>query len=69
MEYKELIIIYKNNPDSNDLLKDGTYSLKFYDCRLIIKENVFIVESDGDDSSTVGEVFPIKSIIKYKGIK
>lgn len=69
MEYKELIIIYKNNPDSNDLLKDGTYSLKFYNCRLIIKENVFIVETVGENYSTIGEVFPIKSIIKYKGIK
>ena len=67
--YKNLTIIFKNNPDSEDDF-DGTYSVDYERASFQVTNQHFILhlqkEDEGGNPFVEGNIFNIKSIKSYK---
>jgi hypothetical protein len=68
MFYKEIIIIFKNNSESDDIFKSGSYSITYNNVSYEIKGDYLILEVN-KEGEVEGHVLPLKSIINYKIIK
>jgi|LakMenE18May11ns_1017448.scaffolds.fasta_scaffold9887265_2 hypothetical protein len=70
--YKELTIIFKNNPDSDDEFDGGTYSITYEKAAFQISGDYMVLHLQKEDEYgngfVQGHVLPIKSIKSYKGI-
>jgi hypothetical protein len=70
--YKELTIVFKNNPDSDDEFDGGTYSVTYEKAAFQISGDYMILHLQKEDESgnayVQGNIFSIKSIKSYKGV-
>jgi len=68
MGYKEIIIIFKNNLESDDIFDSGSYSVSYENVDYKIEGDYLILEVN-KESEIEGHVLPLKSVINYKVIK
>lgn len=68
MKYKEIIVIFKNNSESDDIFMSGSYSVSYENVDYKINGDYLVLESDKGDQIE-GHVLQLKSIINYKLIK
>ena len=68
MLYKEIIIIFKNNSDSEDIFESGSYSVSYENVVYRIEGDYLILEID-KGGTIEGHILPLKTIINYKVIK
>jgi hypothetical protein len=67
MRYKNLIVLFKNNPNSEDGLDGGTHKVEFKDAVLMISgEYLVITEHSEDGNSITGQVFSLNTVHSYK---
>ena len=67
MRYKNLTILFKNNPHSEDEFEGGTHKVEFSDAVLMISgEYLVITEHSEDGSSITGQVFKLNTVHSYK---
>ena len=70
MKYKNLIILFKNNPSSFDGTDGGTYTIEFPNSVITVSGDFLIVtQHDEDGNSLTGKVFPLNIIHSYKANK
>lgn len=68
MTYKEIIIIFKNNSNSDDIFESGSYSVSYENVDYKIEGDYLILEIHKGETIE-GHVLPLKTIINYKVIK
>lgn len=68
MRYKEIIIIFKNNSESEDIFDSGSYSVSYENVDYRIEGDYLIIEIN-KENEIEGHILPLKSIINYKLIK
>lgn len=70
MRYKNLTILFKNNPNSDDEFEGGTHKVDFSDAVLMIAgEHLVVTEHSEDGNSITGQVFPLNTVHSYKANK
>jgi hypothetical protein len=66
MKYKNLNVLFKDNPDSEDDIQ-GTHKVTFTDAVMMISgDHLVITEHNEDSTSITGRIFPLKSVDSYK---
>jgi len=69
MKYKNLNVLFKDNPNSEDEFS-GTHKVNFQNAMLIISGGYLVItEHTEDGSSITGKVFPLNSVESYKAVK
>lgn len=67
MKYKNLTVLFKNNPHSEDEMDGGTHTIKFTDVVLMLSgDHLVLTEHAEDGQSITGKVFPLNTIHSYK---
>lgn len=70
--YKELTIIFRNNPNSDDDFDGGTYSVTFEKAAFQISGDYMVLHQQKEDEAgngyVHGQIFPVKTIKSYKGV-
>jgi hypothetical protein len=67
MKYKNVAILFKNNPNSEDGLDGGTHKVDFTNTVLMISgDNIVITQHSEDGNSITGQVFPLNTVHSYK---
>lgn len=65
VKYKKLTVLFKNNPNSEDVLEGGTHKVEYNDAFIRITENHVIIEEYVDNTIT-GQVFDLNTLHSYK---
>tara|TARA_R110000803_G_C11731387_1_gene289707 strand:+ start:301 stop:516 length:216 start_codon:yes stop_codon:yes gene_type:complete len=66
MKYKNLNVLFKDNPDSEDDIQ-GTHKVTFTDAVMMVSgDHLVISEHNEEGTSITGRVFPLKSVDSYK---
>jgi hypothetical protein len=69
MKYKNLSVLFKDNPHSEDEF-GGTHKVDFTNAVLMISgDHLIITEHVEDGSSITGKIFPLNSVDSYKAGK
>jgi hypothetical protein len=70
--YKELTIIFKNNPDNYDDFDGGTHSVTYEKAAFQLAGDYMVLhlqkEDDAGNGYVEGHILPINSIKSYKGV-
>jgi hypothetical protein len=68
MTYKEITILFKNDPNSHDVFDTGSYSVTYENVGCQINGDYFVLEVI-KENEIEGHILPLKTIINYKIIK
>jgi len=66
MEYKELTILFKDNPNSDDEF-GGTHKVVFSNASITITGDYCVVGVETNKKSVVGKIYHLNTIISYIG--
>ena len=66
MKYKELTILFKDNPNSDDEF-GGTHKVVFSNVSITITGDYCVVEEETSEKFIVGNLHPLNTIISYIG--
>ena len=63
--YKELTVLFKNNPNSEDEFEGGTHKVVFNSASFSISGEYLVVDEYNDETIT-GQVFRLNTVHSYK---
>lgn len=67
MKYKNVTVLFKNDPNSEDGLDGGTHRVEFNDAVLMITgDHLVVTEHSEDGNSITGQVFSLNTVHSYK---
>jgi hypothetical protein len=70
MKYKNLTVLFKNNPNSEDEFEGGTHKVDFVNAVLMLSGDHLIITEHADDGGSItGQVFPLNTVHSYKAGK
>ena len=65
MKYKNLTVLFKDDPNCEDDIC-GTHKVEFRDAVLVLSGDHLIITEHNKDGSIIGRVFPLKMVDSYK---
>lgn len=66
MVYKQIIVLFRNNPNSEDEFDGGTHSVTFNNAVLVISGDHIIITENVGDGEVEGKIYKLNTVHSYK---
>jgi hypothetical protein len=68
MEYKNLVVVFKDDLNCEDDVC-GTHKVDYTNASIKLSSNYLIITEHSEDRvSLTGKIYPLKSVVSYKGV-